>query len=112
MTTTVPRIIEHYLTTASTATPDAVAACFTADGVVHDEGRTHVGREQIAAWRRELARAFTYTTTVTGAVATGEATYRVTARIEGDFPGGVADLAYNFVIDQDLIAELAIAPPG
>jgi hypothetical protein len=30
--------------------------------------------------------------------------------LEGDFPGGVADLAYRFTMDCDLIAELVIAP--
>jgi hypothetical protein len=29
--------------------------------------------------------------------------------IEGDFPGGVADLDYRFTLDGDLIGELSIA---
>jgi len=29
---------------------------------------------------------------------------------EGDFPGGVVDLRYRFVLDRGLIAELEIAP--
>jgi hypothetical protein len=30
--------------------------------------------------------------------------------LEGDFPGGVVDLRYKFVLSTELIAELVIAP--
>jgi hypothetical protein len=30
--------------------------------------------------------------------------------LEGNFPGGVVDLAYRFTMDGDLIAQLVIAP--
>jgi hypothetical protein len=34
----------------------------------------------------------------------------VTNHLEGDFPGGVVDLRYRFVLAGGLIAELEIAP--
>ena len=34
----------------------------------------------------------------------------VVNHLEGDFPGGVVDLRYRFVMTGDLIAELVIAP--
>jgi hypothetical protein len=33
-----------------------------------------------------------------------------THRLEGDFPGGVAELDYRFTVDGDRITELVIAP--
>jgi len=34
----------------------------------------------------------------------------VVNHLEGDFPGGVVDLRYQFALKGDLIAELVIAP--
>jgi hypothetical protein len=34
----------------------------------------------------------------------------VLQRLEGDFPGGVADLHYRFTLDGDLISGLVIEP--
>ena len=31
-------------------------------------------------------------------------------RLEGDFPGGVAELRYRFTLADDLVTELVIAP--
>jgi hypothetical protein len=37
-------------------------------------------------------------------------TWLVVNHLEGDFPGGVVDLQYRFVVRDDLIVELVIAP--
>jgi hypothetical protein len=34
----------------------------------------------------------------------------VTNHLEGDFPGGVVDLRYRFLLADNLIADLEIAP--
>ena len=39
-----------------------------------------------------------------------DAHWIATNRLEGDFPGGRADLSYRFALEADLIAELVIAP--
>jgi hypothetical protein len=36
----------------------------------------------------------------------------VTVRLEGTFPGGVAELDYRFALRDDLVAELVIANHG
>ena len=66
------------------------------------------GRDEILAWRAALASRFTYTTTVTGSQAIDADSYRVEVTIEGDFPGGKADLAFLFTLRDDLIASLVI----
>jgi hypothetical protein len=106
MSSVVPPVVTRYLNAG--ADPVALAACFAEDGTVVDEGATHVGRAEIVAWREKAATQWTYTTEITGMSATGVDRYRVDAHLEGDFPGGVADLAFDFTVRGGLIASLAI----
>lgn len=108
MTTAAPDAIVRYLSAADTQDWPALADCFTDDGVVRDEGQTHVGRREIIAWRESVAAAFTWTTTLTETEATGDDTFTVTVHLEGDFPGGVVDLKQKFEMRGGLIAVLDI----
>jgi hypothetical protein len=107
---TAPEIITRYLMAADTKDPAACAGCFTEDGTVLDEGVTYHGRGEIVRWREETLAKWTYTTTVTGSAPTGADEYRVTAHLEGDFPGGEADLTFGFTLRDGLIAALKIVP--
>ncbi len=84
---------------------------FTADAVVTDEGHDHSGRDEIEAWLTDSVSEseYTYTTEFTGATTTGT-TVVVTQHLEGNFPGGVADLHYRFTLDGALIKRLVIEP--
>jgi len=76
-----------------------VKSLFAEDAVVSDEGRTHRGRAEIDAWIDETIDLFTTTVTLLGARTVGDmvgASYR----LEGDFPGGVVELEYQFWIDE------------
>jgi uncharacterized protein (TIGR02246 family) len=108
MTETAPPVVERYFRATDAADAAALAECFTTDGVVEDDGETLRGRDEILAWRAALASRFTYTTTVTGSRAVDADSYRVEVTIEGDFPGGKADLAFLFTLRDDLIAALVI----
>ena len=108
MAVSAPDAVRRYLDAADTRDPEACANCFTENGTVFDEGRTYRGRSEIRAWREDLVGRFTYTTTITGSEPVGDGAYRVTVRIVGDFPGGTADLTYDFTVDDDLIAGLRI----
>ena len=52
---------------------------------------------------------YTYTSEFTGATTT-DTTVDVGQHLEGDFPGGVADLHYRFTLDGALISQLVIEP--
>lgn len=106
--TTTPEVIVRYLKAADDKDAHALAECFTSDGAVVDEGRTYRGHDEIVAWRVNLASQFTYTTEVLSSAPVGDDGYRVTVRAEGDFPGGVADLGYDFRLQDGLIAALTI----
>lgn len=103
-----PAVIARYLAAADDRDAVGLAACFTADGSVLDEGESFIGPDAIAAWREGLASKYTYTSKVTGTQPQPDGSFRVSARVEGNFPGGVADLAYRFTLREELIASLTI----
>jgi hypothetical protein len=103
-----PAVITRYLAAAPAGDFVTLADCFTVHGTVTDEGHTYRGRAEIIGWRESLASQFTYTATITSSEPINDGEYRVTAHLVGDFPGGVADLSYRFILDGDLIADLTI----
>ena len=105
---TTPAIVTRYLSAAEQGDLTALTDCFTADGTVLDEGHTYHGHAEIIGWRESIASHWTYTTTVTSAEPIAANEYTVTARVEGNFPGGVADLTYRFTLRDGLIADLSI----
>lgn len=109
MTDNAPDVVARYLAAADAKDPKAVAACFADDGTVVDEGVTYTGRGEIEAWREQTLSKWTYTTTVTGSEPVSADRYRVRVHLSGDFPGGEADLTYDFMIAGGLIKGLRIA---
>lgn len=94
---------------ADTRDARAVADCFTREGVVLDEGRTHAGREAIAAWKADASTRYTYTTQPRKLEQDGHR-HIVTGHVSGDFPGSPVDLRYVFTLERGKIATLEIAP--
>jgi hypothetical protein len=100
-----PEIIDRYLQLAAGDDYAGMAACFTPDATVSDDGHTYHGRDEIRAWREKLAAAFDYSVRVLRT----EGQYRVTTLVEGDFPGSPVELTYEFRLSDGLISELVIA---
>ena len=88
---------------------EAVARCFTNDAVVKDEGRTHRGITEIKQWKTETSAKYTYTCEPTRAEENSGTTV-VTCHLEGNFPGGKADLRFFFRLERGKIANLEIIP--
>jgi ketosteroid isomerase-like protein len=105
-----PAVIQRYQAAHDDHDTDRALAAFTADATVIDEDRTYRGCDEIRQWLSTVAREFTYTRTYIGAEVIESNTWLVRNRLEGNFPGGVANLRYRFVLKDGLIAELAIAP--
>ena len=105
-----PATIKTYLSAHAAGDNDGVLSTFTADAVVTDEGRDHVGREGIRAWLTGSASEYTYTTEFTSATAADAANVDIVQHLEGDFPGGAADLHYRFSMEGTLISRLVIEP--
>lgn len=103
-----PEPIEAYFE-ADRRDGHAVARCFTNDGTVMDEGRTHAGLAAIEAWKTAASAQFSYITEPF-AVEKKERKYFVTSRVTGDFPGSPVDLQYTFTLERGKIASLEIRP--
>ncbi|WP_379922662.1 nuclear transport factor 2 family protein [Erythrobacter sp. R86502] len=104
-----PEPIARYFTADKHRDPAALAACFTPDGTVIDEGNTYAGHAAIRQWLAKASSQYTYTVEPF-ALAQAAGQHVVTARLEGNFPGSPVDLRYAFAIEDGLIAALTIAP--
>ncbi len=103
-----PEPIEAYFA-ADRRDGRAVARCFTNDGVVMDEGRTHTGLAAIEAWKTAASAQYSYIAEPF-ALEKKDRRYIVTSRVTGDFPGSPVDLRYTFTLERGKIASLEIKP--
>ena len=110
MSTVIPDVVNRYFQADARRDIDAIVALFAEDAVVVDEGKTRHGTVQIRAWQDGPASRYQYTTEVRGTEATGQDTLLVTGRLQGNFPGGTADLKWRFSVLGDRIARLENAP--
>ena len=106
----VPVIIERYFELDAERDVDGIVALFSDDATVIDEGEARDGIDAIRGWRTGAASEYEYTTAITGSEALGDDQYRVTARLEGNFPGGTVDLNHDFTIAECRIRRLEIVP--
>lgn len=106
----VPDPVRRYFELDPKRDVDAIVALFADDATVIDEGATRRGTAEIRAWRNGPGLAYTYTTELLGTEALAPDRYRVTGRSTGDFPGGVADLKWDFTVEGDRVTQLVIAP--
>ena len=105
-----PEVIRRYQDGHDRHDVEVALAAFTPDARVVDEDREYRGSDEIRHWLETAAREFTYTRTPLSAEAPATERWLVVNRLEGDFPGGVVDLRYQFGLTGDLIAELVITP--
>jgi hypothetical protein len=107
--TALPAPIRAYLAAHASRDDNAAASAFAPNATVTDEGKTHTGRLDIRAWRRRASTEYTYTTEVTGVRQEPDDVWIVAIRLEGNFPGHVADLEQRFTVRDGAIADLTIA---
>ena len=74
-----------------------------------DEGHTHVGLAAIKQWKAETSAKYTYTCEPFRFEQKGEQSV-VTCHLEGNFPGGKADVRFFFRLERGRIANLEIMP--
>jgi hypothetical protein len=108
MSVDLPKPIATYFA-ADKADGEAVARCFTLDGVVKDEGHTYHGQAEIKQWKAVTSARFAYTSEPFASQQQGAITV-VTSRLTGSFPGSPVDLRYFFRLEGDKIASLEILP--
>ena len=105
-----PQAVAQYQDADDRDDVDAALATFAPTATVKDDGHDYHGPDEIRDWLANASTQFTYTRELTDAEAIDADTWLVSNHLEGDFPGGVVDLGYRFVLADGLIAELEIAP--
>ena len=101
-----PSTLAEYFAAANTDDADRVAACFSEDAFVRDEGGEFRGRRAIRGWAEEARRKYRFHAE---AIAVEEADRTiVTAHLTGNFPGNPVDLRYRFKLAGSQITELVI----
>lgn len=100
---TLPTPVQRYLAAENDHDPAAMAACFTANGKVADDGEIISGRDAIRAWARRVIDELRPTSSVTSVERSGPEVV-VGVSISGTFEGSPADLRLTFVIEKDRIA--------
>jgi pimeloyl-ACP methyl ester carboxylesterase len=105
-----PSVVVRYLDAQQrTHGREAVADAFADDARVIDVETEHRGRDAVTTWLAGEGTEYTYTTSILGQANPGDGPSAVLVRLEGDFPGGVADLQFAFRVEDGLIAELVIS---
>jgi hypothetical protein len=105
-----PDSITGYLAAHQARDLDGAMPRYTADAAVTDEGRTYIGHNEIRAWLARAASEYTYTIELISAARSGDDRFDAVHHLEGDFPGGVADLHFRFTLRDGLISRLVIEP--
>jgi ketosteroid isomerase-like protein len=105
-----PAVITDYLAAHRARALDAAIAHYTADAVVSDEGHDYHGPGEIRTWLARSASEYTYTIELTAAARADDQHFDAVHHLEGNFPGGVADLHFRFTLRGTLISRLVIEP--
>lgn len=105
----IPATIRQYLDRHRVRDAEGAIATFAPDATVLDEGHTYQGIAEIRSWLVNGASEYTYITTETGYERRDSDRFTVLTHLEGNFPGGVADLAFDFTLTGGLIGALEIA---
>ncbi len=107
-----PTTVSGFMAAHISRDADTASSFLDEDVTVVDQDETFRGREQVQAFLRDAGFEFEYTTEQIGAARVDDEHWVVTVRLEGTFPGGVAELDYRFTLRGDLITELVIANHG
>ena len=110
MSTKLPDVVSRYFERDGDRDIESIVGLFAENAIVIDEGEERHGTAEIRAWLTGAASKYTYTTEITGTEALGPDRYLVTGRLTGNFPGGTADLRFDFTLDRGRIERLVIAP--
>ncbi|WP_432888695.1 hypothetical protein ACQPYH_08305 [Kribbella sp. CA-245084] len=103
-----PDTITNYLTSHIARDIDAAMQWYAPNAEVTDDGKTYHGPDEIRSWLGNAASEYTYTAELTATRQLAPHTYLATHHLEGNFPGGSADLNFTFTLKNNLITTLTI----
>ena len=104
-----PATIRTFLAAHAAGEARTAVRLFTDDAVVVDQDESFSGTESVLDFLQNAGSEFSYTTELIAARRLDDLHWVAVNRIEGNFPGNVADLSYRFTLTDDLISELTIS---
>ena len=107
-TADLPEVIDRYLRAHRAHDAATAIQAFAPDAVVVDDGKTYAGLPAIEGWLTRSSNEYTYTIAVAAMHRLDPLHYVVTNHLEGNFPGGQADLGYTFELARGVIRSLTI----
>jgi hypothetical protein len=107
MSLSLPKPIANYFAADRAGDASAPARCFTAEGVVRDEGGTFTGIAAIEQWHR-LAKAKYHHTVEPLSASERDGEVVVMGKVSGDFPGSPITLQHAFRVAGHEIVSLEI----
>jgi hypothetical protein len=106
----VPQAVEAFQAAHDRRDIPTALAQFADGARVVDDGRIYDGIAGVESFLRTAASEYTFTRTLVSAVEIAPDHWIVTNHLDGDFPGGHVDLAYEFRLASGVITHLTIAP--
>ena len=106
----VPQAIETFQMAHDRRDISTSLAQFAEEASIVDDGRTYDGTAGVESFLRTAASEYTFTRTLVSAVEIAPDHWVVANHLDGDFPGGHVDLAYEFRLANGVITHLTIAP--
>ena len=101
------KLVTQFVDTQNTYDSEAYMECFTETAIVHDEGKTHTGKEEIRKWiedandrYRSVMKPLRYDDLGSNGV--------LTAEVSGTFPGSPIVLKFNLGLKDGLIDSLNV----
>lgn len=102
-----PKLAERFVATQNNYDSKSFAECFTDSAIVHDEGKTHKGKEEIRKWiehsneqYQPFVKPLKYEETGSGGT--------LSAEVSGTFPGSPAVLQFYLTVKDGLINSLKV----
>jgi len=102
-----PKIIADLVAAQNNQDSAAYTACFSETAIVHDEGKIHVGKEEIYKWIKhanEQYKSFMKPLEYNESGSNGV----LTTDVSGTFPGSPIVLQFHFGFEDDLIGSLKV----
>jgi len=102
-----PQLVTKFVETQNTYDSKAYIQCFTETAIVHDDGKTHKGKEAIKAWiedanerYKSVMKPINYEESASKGV--------LTAEVSGTFPGSPIVLKFHLGLKDGLIDSINV----
>ena len=102
-----PQLVAQFVKTQNTYDSKSYTECFTETAIVHDEGKTHTGKEEIRAWIEEANKKYQSSMEPLKYEESGS-NGTLTAEVSGTFPGSPVVLQFHLGLKDDLIDSLKV----